>query len=39
MQSASGTYRGLALPQYTLCGEFAQAGFKITSEYTSGEKQ
>lgn len=28
---------GLELPQYTLTGEFAEAGFEVTNEYTIGE--
>jgi len=29
---------GLELPQYTLYGEFAEAGIRVTQEYTIGEK-
>jgi len=39
MMEQDGTWEyGLELPQFTLYDEFAEAGFKVTSEYTIGEK-
>lgn len=38
LMEKNGTWTyGLELPQYSLVGEFAKAGFRVTEEYTIGE--